>query len=134
MAFKSCNHPIEICLRSFPLRLLCILIRLAKLLIVQKHQIHKNNAIQAHAMHMHSGLRYLVFSLRTGLRPPVLGLRPQCFVFVQGLGPRCFIFVPGLGPQFSYACCMSYTYASCLKQYTFHFINHAVNPCLLYKT
>jgi hypothetical protein len=31
MAFKSCNHPIKIYISSFPLRLLCILIRLAKL-------------------------------------------------------------------------------------------------------
>jgi hypothetical protein len=52
MAFKSYNHLIEIYISSFPLRLLCILICLAKLLIVYKYHTHQNYAIHAHAMHM----------------------------------------------------------------------------------
>jgi hypothetical protein len=53
MAFKSCNHPIEIYISTFPLRILCILTRLTKL---QYILIMKTSHNLNHAMHAHDSL------------------------------------------------------------------------------
>jgi hypothetical protein len=115
MTFKSCNHPIEIYISSFPLRLFCILIRLAKLLIVKKHHTHQNHAINDHAMHIME------------INPNIMEINPS----IMGVTSNIKEINPSIMGVCTFSVHMRMLHA--LKQYTFHFMNHVFNTCFLYK-